>query len=147
MSNSHGVDVQIDTASIRDELMQEFDGIFSEIASDITAKIKVPGAYFNDTKESKETGRGGHLRDQVQHFKSKFGIEGGHIVYADAYHAHLVEFGHDLTVEKDGTVVKHIPNYVRAKSYLRKAKASVTRRIDQMLKENIGGVTRSRGNG
>lgn len=76
--------------------------------------------------------KSGKLRKSIKRKKSKFDKE-THIVGAFMPHAHLIEHGHDITVEKGGTVLGH----VEARPFLAPAAEAVKARLPQI----VNGVT------
>ena len=97
MSNDVVVDIPIE--EIRAGVRAEIDSDLGGIAAQVFEKAKASTAFRDKT---------GRLRQSIWIYRSKY-KDGGYVVYVKAPHSHLVEFGHDLVVEKDGTVVKHVP--------------------------------------
>ena len=106
----------------------EIDSDLGGIAAQVFEKAKASTAFRDKT---------GRLRQSIWIYRSKY-KDGGYVVYVKAPHSHLVEFGHDLVVEKDGTVVKHVPNYVTGTHFLRKARNAVRRKVDTILQDMMG---------
>jgi hypothetical protein len=126
VSNDVVVDIPIE--EIRAGVRAEIDSDLGGIAAQVFEKAKASTAFKDKT---------GRLRQSIWIYRSKY-KDGGYVVYVKAPHSHLVEFGHDLVVEKDGTVVKHVPNYVTGTHFLRKARNAVRRKVDTMLQDMMG---------
>ena len=73
--------------------------------------------------------KSGNLRKSIKGKRSKFDKD-THIVGAFAPHAHLIEHGHDVTVDKNGTVVGHAP----ARPFLGPAAEAVRARLPEIVK-------------
>ena len=74
-----------------------------EVVAEVRAAVdrgakKGAERIYKDAKNSTEfEDETGTLRKSIKMAKSKF-KNGGHVVYADAPHAHLVEYGHEMVV-------------------------------------------------
>jgi len=126
MSNDVTVDIPIE--DIRAGVRAEIDSALGTVAAQVYEKAKATTAFRDKT---------GKLRRSIWIYRSKY-ENGGYVIYVKAPHSHLVEFGHDLVVEKDGTVVKHVPNYVTGTHFLRKARNAVRRKVDTILQDMMG---------
>lgn len=108
-----------------DEILEQYnawaDEIVDAVSKEATKEIKrhAPLAY---------TRKDGTLDKSIKSKKSKI-TRGTAIAGAFAPHAHLVEFGHDIVVEKGGTVVGHVP----AHPFVRPAEQAVRDRLSQIV--------------
>lgn len=108
------------------------DAIMREYAAWSDEIVKAIGdAMLRATKDralSAFKDKTGVLRARIRRKKSRFDKDTT-IVGAFAPHAHLVEFGHDLKVEKGGAVVGHVP----AHPFLSPAAESVRGNLTQIV--------------
>jgi phage gpG-like protein len=75
----------------------------------------------------------GNLRKSIRRKKSKLDKD-TQLVGAFAPHAHLIEFGHDVKVSKDGAVVGHAP----ARPFLGPAADAVADRLPEIINGAVG---------
>lgn len=122
MSSDVVVDIPIE--DIRAGVRAEIDSDLGGIAAQVFEKAKSSTAFRDKT---------GRLRQSIWIYRSKY-KDGGYVVYVKAPHSHLVEFGHAV-VTKDGKVLEH---RVPGKFFLRKARNSVRRTVDETLRGMLG---------
>lgn len=115
----------------------ELDKFFQEVEldhQDACLEIAEDGAalarsYIND--------KTGNLSTHTKAARSKFGPEGGAIVFCNANHAHLVEYGHVLvkggkkTVQGNvgGKVIGHVPPH----PFMRRSRDSIKSQIEESV--------------
>ena len=122
MSNDVTVDIPIE--DIRAGVRAEIDSALGTVAAQVYEKAKATTAFRDKT---------GKLRRSIWIYRSKY-ENGGYVIYVKAPHSHLVEFGHAV-VTKDGKVLEH---RVPGKFFLRKARTSVRRTVDETLRGMLG---------
>ena len=101
-----------------DEINRAIDANCEEVAEVVLDEARASAAFDDKT---------GKLRKSIKMKESKFD-DGGFIVYSNAPHAHLVEFGHDQI--KGGRVVGH----VEAHPFLRPAKEKGIKKAMEVFK-------------
>lgn len=106
-------------AAWTDEIVK---AVGDELLKETRARART--AFTNRTKT---------LRSRIRRKKSKFD-KATHIVGAFAPHAHLIEFGHDIKVDKGGAVLGH----VAARPFLGPAADAVRARLPDIVNNVVG---------
>ena len=115
---SHEVNIPIQ--AILDEYAAWADEVAEAVADEVVLEAKAEAAFkFEDHT--------GLLRKNIKKRKSKF-KKGTYIAGAFAPHAHLVEFGSGVRVDKHGKASGHMP----AAHFLRRAGEAVERRLPEI---------------
>lgn len=117
------------TVIISDELDQFFHDVEID-HQDACLEIAEDGATVAKSFINDDTG---NLRAHTKASRSKFGPEGGAIVYCNASHAHLVEYGHALVkggkLGKGGKVIGHVPPH----PFIRRSRDAVKSHIEESV--------------
>ena len=111
-------DILRDYAAWSDEIV---DVISMDLLKEVRAQARV--AFKDKTKL---------LRKNIKRKKSKYD-KGTVIVGAFAPHAHLVEFGHDITTTKKGEVIGHVPAY----PFMSIAAKSIETRLESIVQKVV----------
>ena len=108
---------KVDVAIPIDEILEQYNAWADEIVEAVSraAKNEIMANAFESYSD-----RSGKLSKSIKSKKSKI-KRGMAIAGAFAPHAHLIEYGHDITVGKDGRVIGH----VAARPFLRPAEQAI----------------------
>lgn len=121
--------IDINPEQIRKLIARGTDLALAALAMDTWKNAVSSNDFYDQT---------GYLRKHINVFKSRY-PDGGYIVYADAPHAHLVEFGH-IQVVNDVVV-----GFVPGRRFLKKAKNRTRKQVLKEFRKVFGNAVKAKG--
>ncbi len=118
---------KVDVALPIDEILEQYNAWADEIVEAVSKEAVKEIKRFAPLAYTRETGG---LDKSIKRKKSKI-KRGMAVAGAFAPHAHLIEFGHNIVVGKNGNVVGH----VAAQPFVRPAEQAVRDRLSQIVNE------------